>query len=46
MKAVHLLPVVMIALSIGAACTYAAAGDVRKAIYWAAAAVISASVTF
>lgn len=34
-----------IALDIGAAIGYAAAGDVRRAVYWAAAAVLTASVT-
>lgn len=39
-------PVVSIVLSVGSAVVYAAAGDVRQAIYWTAAAVITASVTF
>lgn len=40
------LPVLMIAESIGAAVLYAMAEDWRRAIYWTAAAFITASVTF
>lgn len=42
----RVFPTIMIALSIGAAVVYAWAGDVRRAIYWTAAAVLTASVTF
>lgn len=44
--ALYVLPVIMMLLSIGAACMYAGAGDVRRAVYWLAAAIITASVTF
>jgi hypothetical protein len=33
-------------LSIGAALVYGAGGDWRRAVYWCAAAVITAAVTF
>ena len=41
-----LLPSVMLALSIAAAAAYALAGDWRRAVYWSAAAAITAVVTF
>lgn len=41
-----ILPVSMILLSLGSSVVYLLAGDVRRAIYWLAAAVITASVTF
>lgn len=39
-------PVTMIWLSIAAAVLYAMDGDWRRAIYWAAAATITSTVTF
>jgi len=42
----RVLPSVMIALSVGAAIVYAFDCDWRRAIYWSAAAVLTASVTF
>ncbi len=42
----YILPSIMIALSFGAAVVYALKGDVRHVLYWLAAAVITASVTF
>lgn len=39
-------PSIMIFLSIGAAVVYAFGGDARRTIYWAAAAVLTAAVTF
>ena len=39
-------PIVLIVLDGCAAAAYAFEGDVRRAIYWAAAAVLTASVTF
>jgi len=36
----------MIGLSIGAAIAYAVYGDARHTIYWTAAAILTASVTF
>ena len=40
------LPVLMIAISVGAAIVYGFDGDYRRAVYWIAAAVITAVVTF
>jgi hypothetical protein len=40
------LPTVMIILSVLAAVAYAVNGDTRKAIYWAAGAVLNAAVTY
>lgn len=37
---------VQIVVAIGASVGYACAGDYRRAIYWAAAAVLTASVTY
>ena len=39
-------PSVLIALDVGAAAVYAAHGDVRRFIYWLAAATLTATVTF
>lgn len=41
-----LLPILMIVISVCAAVVYLFTGDIRRAIYWTAAAVITASVTF
>jgi hypothetical protein len=41
----RILPIAMIALSIGASAAYALTGDPRRAIYWAAAAVLTTTVT-
>jgi hypothetical protein len=41
-----ILPAVMIVLSLAASIGYFAAGDFRRGVYWAAAAVLTASVTF
>ena len=46
MKYAQALPVIMIALSIGAGGIYALQGDWRRAVYWLAASVLTASVTF
>lgn len=46
MKLAHALPVIMIALSCGAAIIYFAEGDTRRALYWAAAAILTSTVTF
>lgn len=40
------MPCLMIAASVGACVVYVWLGDWRRAMYWAAAAVITASVTF
>lgn len=41
-----LMPSLMIMLSAGSSIIYLLAGDVRQALYWASAAVITATVTF
>lgn len=41
-----LVPCVLLALNLVASAVYAYHGDVRHTIYWLAAAVITASVTF
>jgi hypothetical protein len=46
MKATQILPTAMIVLNILAALVYAGAHNWRQTIYWTAAAVITASVTF
>lgn len=40
------LPTIMIIISVFSALGYAFEGDVRKVIYWLAAALITASVTY
>ena len=42
----RVFPVVLIALNCAAAAVYAAHGDVRRCIYWFAAAALTATVTF
>lgn len=41
-----ILPTVNIALAIGACVCYAWIGDYRRAVYWGAAAMLTASITF
>lgn len=42
----RLCPMLVIALSLTASAIYFFAGDTRRCIYWAAAAVLTASVTY
>jgi len=42
----RLFPVLIIALSIGAAIVYGAAGDLRRCIYFLAAAVLNACIVW
>ena len=42
----YIFPSALILLNVGAAVSSAAAGDFRKFIYFAAAAVLNAAVTF
>ena len=42
----QLLPTVMIILDLGASVVCGFDGDVRRSIYWFAAAVLTAAVTF
>lgn len=46
MTRAQLFPTIMIALSIGASVAYAVDGDWRRTVYWFAAAVLNAAVTF
>ena len=46
MKSTYIFPIAMIVLDIGAAVTCVVNKDVKKAIYWLAAAVLNAAVTF
>jgi len=41
-----IFPSIMVALSILSAVVYATHGDLRHTIYWAAAAALTASVTY
>ncbi len=40
-----LFPIAIILLNLGAAVVYGLAGDWRRAVYWAAAAVLTTAVT-
>ena len=42
----YIFPIMLIILDLGAAVVYGISGDVRKAIYWVAAAVLNITVTF
>ena len=42
----HLFPMILILCNIGAAIVYGISGDIRKEIYWIAAAVLNIVVTF
>ena len=46
MKSTYIFPLLLIALDIGSAITYAINKDLKTAIYWLAAAVLSITVTF
>ncbi len=46
MTRAQVFPVVLIVLDVGAAVVYGVDGDVRRAIYWTAAAVLTVVVTF
>ena len=46
MKVQYIFPTIMIALDMCAAAVYTVNGDYRKLIYWVAAAVLNAAVTF
>ena len=45
-KTQHIFPLLLILLDLGAAAVYGMAGDVRKVVYWIAAAVLNITVTF
>ena len=46
MKATVIFPTVLIALDIGAAIVCAVDGDLKRAVYWFAAATLTATVTY
>jgi len=46
MKKQFIFPLILIAIDIAAGIVYAAAGDYKKFVYWIAAAVLNAAVTF
>lgn len=46
MKTTLIFPTLLIALDVGAAVVYAIGGDWKKAIYWFAAATLTATVTY
>ncbi len=46
MTATKIFPIILMALDLGAAVVYAFCGDWKHTIYWTAAAVLTASVTF
>lgn len=46
MKSTHLFPILMIVMDLGAAIMCIANKDYKKAVYWLAAAVLNAAVTF
>ncbi len=43
---VKVFPTILLLLDLAAAVVYATKGDVRHAIYWLSAAVLTASVTY
>ena len=45
-KSTQILPLILMCIDIGAGIVYACHGDIRRVIYWLAAAVLTASVTF
>ena len=42
----YIFPILMIALDVGAAGVYLFNGDIKKTVYWIAAAVLNVCVTF
>lgn len=46
MKSTYIFPAVMIIMDIGAAVMCVIGKDYKKAVYWVAAAVLNAAVTF
>jgi hypothetical protein len=46
MKAVWILPALLIAIDIGAAIVYVCHGDIKRCVYWMAAATLTFTVTF
>lgn len=46
MKKQYIFPLILIVLDVGAAVVYLKHKDIRMTIYWLAAAVLNAAVTF
>lgn len=46
MRATLVFPTVLIALDVGAAVVYALCGEFKRAVYWFAAATLTATVTY
>ena len=46
MKPTLVFPTVLIALDVGAAVVYAIGGEFKRAVYWFAAATLTATVTY
>lgn len=46
MKPTYIFPIVMIGMDIGAAVMCVIGKDYKKAVYWTAAAILNAAVTF
>ena len=46
MDKTKIFPIMLMALDTGAGIVYACNGDIRKTVYWIAAAVLNAAVTF
>lgn len=46
MTAAKILPTVLMLIDIGAGIVYLCGGDVRRFVYWIAAATLTATVTF
>lgn len=46
MRSEQILPAVLIAIDLGAGVVYACQNDPKRAVYWAAAAVLTWTVTF
>lgn len=46
MKKEYIFPMLLIALNVGAAVMCFAQGDIKKSIYWIAAAILNVCVTF
>ena len=41
----HLFPIILIVLDIGASVVYLCCGDIKRSVYWLAAAVLTITVT-
>lgn len=46
MKSTYIFPIILIVLDIGASVMCVIGKDYKKAVYWVAAAVLNAAVTF